>query len=93
MLILITCIFYLLHCSYTHIYFSIFSTNHTINTDWVNFWIKIFSEIGRQDPVMERNRDGDLRNFMHEYKLQFQRNIIIFCKNYEGIGSSCLYLN
>ena len=28
-----------------------------------------FSEIGRKDPAMERNRDGDLRNFMHECKL------------------------
>jgi hypothetical protein len=41
---------------------------------------------------MKRNRDGDLRNFMHEYKLQFHRNIIVFCMHYEGIGSSCLYL-
>ncbi len=46
----------------------------------------------QQDPVMERNRDGDLRNFMHEYKLRFNRNIIIFCMRYEGIGSSCVYL-
>ncbi len=54
----------------------------------INFCIK-FSEIGRQDPVMERNRDGDLRNFMHEYKLKYHIIIIIFGKHFEELGGSC----
>ncbi len=41
---------------------------------------------------MERNRDGDSRNFMHE-KLQIYRYFIIFLKHYEGIGNHAYICN